>query len=364
MNFDKVREFPGVRSLHAKTQNEFFRVRSTPFRQRIESIETKAMVDVPPATNIPPLRTAIVTGATGFIGFNLAQTLSRQNWNVAAVVRPGSDSGRVKAITGLPNTRIYTHSGPTGELVEIVRKIKPDLIFHVASHVLTQHRADDVEPLVASNVLFSTQLVEAMAECGVERLINTSTVLEHYQNRDYDPVCLYAATKRAFEAILEYYIQTARLQVVTLKLCNAYGPGDPRGRLFDILRLASTGGTAVRMSPGEQLIDLVYIDDISRAFLVAAERLQSRNIAGNESFTISSGEPLALRKVAAIYERTTRRTLAIEWGGRPYRTREVMVPWNRGLSLPGWQPRISLEEGIARMLATSLGGDTTKGDLP
>jgi nucleoside-diphosphate-sugar epimerase len=105
------------------------------------------------------------------------------------------------------------------------------------------------------------------------------------------------------------------------------------------------------MSPGEQLIDIVYIDDVVDAFVAGAERLLAGLEAPMEEFGVSSGNPLPLRELAATFSRVSGLPLDIEWGGRPYRPREVMQPWTRYRALPGWQPRVGLEEGLARLLS-------------
>ncbi len=87
--------------------------------------------------------------------------------------------------------------------------------------------------------------------------------------------------------------------------------------------------------------------------MVAAERLESNLMLQHETYAVSSGAPVKLRELVEIYERITGNGLPIAWGGRPYRQREVMVPWNKGKPLPGWKPKVHLEEGI-RNLAVGL----------
>ncbi|UMR31621.1 NAD(P)-dependent oxidoreductase [Massilia sp. MB5] len=290
----------------------------------------------------------LLTGASGFIGAALAHRLVREGWQVHLLLRPGS--GR----EGLddPALHIYEHDGSTAGLIEIVRQAAPQGVFHLASLFLAQHTAADIERLVQSNVLFSTQLAEAMAANGVKLLVNAGTSWQHYADGDYNPVCLYAATKQAFEAILRYYAECAGLRVCTLKLFDTYGPEDKRPKLLHLLKKTAQAGTALAMSPGCQLIDLVYIDDVLDAFLLAYGRLQSgAQEEAMAAYGISSGAPLPLKELAALYSQVSGLPLDIEWGGRPYRLREVMVPWTRYPQLPGWHPKISLAEGIARTLA-------------
>jgi nucleoside-diphosphate-sugar epimerase len=116
--------------------------------------------------------------------------------------------------------------------------------------------------------------------------------------------------------------------------------------LFSLLRNASEATEPLAMSPGDQLLDIVHIDDIIEALLSAERSLAERIIGRGEEFAITSGHRLSLRDVAELYARVTGRTLNIKWGGRPYRDREVMVPWSSGASLPGWRARVALEDGI------------------
>ncbi len=234
-------------------------------------------------------------------------------------------------------------------MLDILNETKPKIVFHLASLFLSEHQSKDIEPLINSNILFGTQLVEAMVKNEVFKIVNTGTSWQHYNNEDYNPVCLYAATKQAFEDILKFYVEATPLRVITLKLFDTYGPNDPRPKLFNLLKKALRDQTPLSMSPGEQLIDIVYIDDVIDAFIIAAQRLLNDMVKKNEEYAVSSGNPLQLKDIVEFYEKTIGKKLPIEWGTRPYRSREVMKPWNRFKTLPNWKPKIGLEEGISRL---------------
>jgi nucleoside-diphosphate-sugar epimerase len=111
---------------------------------------------------------------------------------------------------------------------------------------------------------------------------------------------------------------------------------------------AAQSGTRLQMTPGEQLVDFVYIDDIIEAFWLAAQRLFNGKPHSAECYGVSSGHPMRLRDLVETYERVTGQKIMIDWGSRPYRPREVMVPWISS-PIPGWKPSIGLEEGIRRI---------------
>lgn len=291
-------------------------------------------------------RVALVTGATGFVGGHLARRLVRDGWQVHVLSRAGSRLPEAPEFTQVTN---HVHDGSTEGMVACVAKAKPDVVFHLASLFLSQHATKDIEPLIASNVLFGNQLLEAMRINEVSRIINTGTSWQHYNNEDYNPVCLYAATKQAFESILEYYVQACGLKAITLKLFDTYGPDDHRPKLFHLLNKAASTGEPLDMSAGEQLIDLVHIDDVVEAYLIAAQRLLDEKVTQHECYAVSSGQPLPLKKLVELYAAVTEQALHVNWGARPYRYREVMVPWNRGIGLLGWYPSVSLTAGIRYM---------------
>lgn len=296
---------------------------------------------------------ALVTGSTGFIGSHLAGKLASEGWQVHVIVRPNTSLSPLETIRGAIS--VHTHDGGQESLHSIFEEVRPSVVFHLASLFLATHRPDDVRPLVESNILFGAQLLEAMTRTGCNKLVNTGTSWQHYHSDDYVPVCLYAATKQAFEDLAWYYVQAEGLRLITLKLFDTYGPRDLRPKLFNALRNAATRGEELAMSAGEQLVDLVYVDDVARAFLVAAEMLLEGKGTAPEAYAISCGKPRPLREIVETYARVTGVPLRVKWGARPYRAREVMTPWTAGKQLPSWTPEVSLEEGIRKMERLMIG---------
>ena len=296
-----------------------------------------------------------LTGATGFIGRALALRLAARGDAVLAIARAGSEVSGLAA--GGASIAVHRHDGSTASLQAALAAFAPDAVVHVASLFLAQHGPEDVQRLVESNVAFPAQLLEAMAGAGIGRLVSTGTSWQHLDDADYDPVNLYASTKQAFESVLAYYVAARGLSAATLKLFDTYGPGDTRRKLFALLRDAARGGTPLRMSPGAQAIDLVYVDDVVDAFLAALAHVATRPPGTAETFGVGAGTRLPLRELVDVYARVVGRPLAIEWGALPYRPREVMRPWTRWAPPPGWRPRVGLEDGIGRMERdASIGG--------
>jgi nucleoside-diphosphate-sugar epimerase len=285
----------------------------------------------------------IVTGATGFIGSHLVSSLISEGFDVHVIVRKTSCVSRIGNNTG--QSFIHIYDGSIESLKNTFSLVKPKYVFHLASLFLAKHDDTNILNLLQSNIVFSTQLVEAMVDADVRYLINTGTSWQHYDNKIYNPVNLYAATKQAFETILEFYIQTSNLKVLTLKLFDTYGPNDPRKKILSLLNDFSKSGALLTMSAGDQMIDLVYIDDVIRAYQCARKTI-SEQTAGQSQYGVCSNRPITLKHLVQLFEEELKTKINVDWGKRPYRDREVMVPWIGSHCLPNWQTQISLEEGL------------------
>jgi nucleoside-diphosphate-sugar epimerase len=300
-------------------------------------------------------RSVFLTGATGFIGRNLVASLVPRQVHVLS--RRGSNVGSLAEIDGL---HFHNYDGTTESLIRALERAKPEIVYHLAAYFVAEHKTADIEPLILSNILLGAQLLEAMSMTGVHRLINTGTSWQNFQNQEHRSVCLYAATKQAFEELIDYYTDARGLIATTLQLFDTYGPGDPRPKLFNLLINADIS-KPLQFSEGEQLIDLVYIDDVVRAFLIAEERFIQQTSPSHERFAVSSGAPRPLREIVETFLAIAGSGLRIEWGKRPYRAREVMQPWTPYTSVPGWSPRVGLQEGLASLLSSREGSNSTVG---
>lgn len=286
----------------------------------------------------------LLTGATGFIGSQLTQRLITERHQVAIVVRPESKLEILQAV--LPQLQVHVYDGSYASLVKALGLAKPELVIHLASLFISQHNEEDISRLIESNLKFPTQLLEAMSQLGIYQLINTGTSWQHYQNQAYKPVNLYAATKQAFEALLTYYVDAQAFKVITLKLFDTYGSGDTRLKLLPLLKRAANTGDTLEMSLGEQMVDLVHVDDVIDCFIAAGVRLLKGEVSSSESYAVCSGAQLSVKDLVGTIAQLAGKRLNVKWGARQYRHREVMQPWTSGCTLPGWSPRISLAAGL------------------
>lgn len=287
--------------------------------------------------------TAVVTGGTGYLGGQLAKYLTERGWTVHLLVRSAPAAGAA----GL---EVHVLQPDYSNLTTLLKEIQPQVVFHLASLFLVDHQPDQVGPLLHSNVVFGTQLLEAMVQAGVSHFVNTGTWWQHYEAKPYSPVCLYAATKQAFEAILQFYTEARGLHAITLTVFDTYGPNDPRRKLLNILAGQLANPQPLDFPVGEQPLDLVYVDDVCAAFERAAKLLLEGHSKGHEIYSLPARERMTLRQVVEKFFEVAGVPSPARWGTRPYRAREMLVPWNAGTPLPGWRAEATFEVGARRLL--------------
>lgn len=289
----------------------------------------------------------LITGANGFIGSNLVKRLVYDDICVDIIKRSESNLDSLSDV--LNKISVFNHDGSTKNMMSILKSSKPDVVCHLAGIASYNYDLDDIEPLINSNILFGNQLVECMIRNDIYKLINTGTYWQHYQNIEYNPTCLYAATKQAFIDILKFYVESYNLNVITLKLYDNYGPNDNRNKLFNFINKSVENNELINLSPGDQLIDIVYISDLIDAYLLSIKRLGLSKNKGYNEFFISTNKPISLRNLVDKYLNLTNQKANIKWGARTHREREIMVPFAKGKRLPGWVPKISIDDGIKLM---------------
>lgn len=285
----------------------------------------------------------LITGATGYIGSQLARHFIEKKQRVRAIIRKSSDRSRLPAS---PLLEIFEVSDKFENLPAAFEKHDVRAVFHLASHAMLHHTPSDIPPLLEANVTFGVALLEAICAAPSTVLINTGS----YWQTSHDsgvPNSFYAATKQAFESFIDYYTLHG-LRAVTLRLTDVYGETDSRPKLLNFVKGAARTGTSISMTPGNQLISFVHIDDVVQAYECALAYAEKAEV-GHAVYTVAV-PPISLREAMACFEKVSKTSLNLCWGDKPYPQGQIMNPKMDSL-LPGWRAQISLEEGLRRIIA-------------
>ncbi len=301
--------------------------------------------------------TVLLTGGTGYLGARVARRLLADGFAVTLLARAASSLTELERI-GIANRVAVARLSPDWrEIRATVAASRPVAAVHLAAKTTDGDSAEELRRFLEANVTLPTLLLGALRDAGARAFVNTGTggqtSAPTRRPDGYAPYNFYAATKQAFEDLLESFCVTG-MAASTLRLFDTYGPGDTRGKVVELLARAVLGGTKLEMSPGMQVIDLVHADDVAAAFSVALGRL----LAGGRGHAVHgvSGTRLDLRTLASRLSVLARRPSAIHWGGLAYRPREVMLPWTGFAPLPGWRPQVPLDDGLREVVAGLQGG--------
>ncbi|HEU5321375.1 MAG TPA: NAD-dependent epimerase/dehydratase family protein, partial [Methylomirabilota bacterium] len=266
------------------------------------------------------MKRVLLTGATGFVGANLARRLLADGHEVHCLVRPGHASWRLEAIRRDVRLHEAALTDAAG-LVALLGRVRPDWVFHLAVHgAYSTQTALDV--MVQTNVVGTINLVQAALAHGVEALVNTGSSSE-YGFKDHapaetewlEPNSDYAVTKASATLFCRYTGQSQGAPVRTLRLYSVYGPWEEPSRLLPTILRRARAGLPLEMAAPDAAHDFVYVDDVLDA-LTDVERLPG---ASGEVFNLGTGVQSTLRDVVAAVQAAVGDRSEVRWGALPPR---------------------------------------------
>lgn len=299
------------------------------------------------------MKRVILTGATGFIGVNLADRLLREGHQVHLLVRPGYAQWRLGGI----KSHVSVHESAledSQKLPGIIAAVKPEWIFHLAAYGAYSWQTDTAL-MVQTNIMGTIKLLEACLKGGFEAFINTGSSSEYgSRNRApaerewLDPNSCYAVTKAAGTHFCRYAAQSAKAHVTTLRLYSVYGPYEEPGRFIPALILNGLGGKLPPLAAPDSAHDYVYVEDVCDAYLLAASR---RDIGRGAVYNVGTGVQTTLRSAVETARCAMRVKDEPKWGSMRSRLWDsaVWVCDSRLIQRElGWKPRFSFAQGFQK----------------
>ncbi len=281
-------------------------------------------------------RSALVTGASGFVGRNLVAELLDRGWRVVALGR--STSGAIATQPGLETAVLHE----IGDLPTILDGARVDAVFHLAAHQSRGHRPSDIDAFLEANLRLGMHLFAAAADRGI-RVIDA---LSYFQFRDGVPVAhsLYSATKQAQAEFARFWRDRLGADIRDVILFDNYGANDGRDKLIPALIRAVRSGERLTIGPLEQLVDLLHVRDVATGLISVAEGMPRGPLAirADEFATVGSIVDLVGRAAGAPVPVVIDPARGSNDGPRAAGT------WDRPA---GWSPEVALPVGIAECVA-------------
>lgn len=289
----------------------------------------------------------IVTGATGYIGSHVVRHLRSKGWEVSIIAQPEFGYDNIADI--LSGITVLEYDGQIESMIGFIKEQHADVVMHLAAAVITNPSPRQISTIINANIRFGTELLDAMKFSSTRMFISTGSYWQNYDGTEnYNPVDLYAATKEAFEKIVKFYVEAYGFRHINLRLFDIYGEDDKRPKLWTLLRDIAGTCKLLDISAGEQLLDMVHVDDVARAYECAYEYLLDNPAVNNEVFGVCTGEMKPLKEIVVLYQKILDKKMQLNWGGRPYKSREVMVPYTGYNRLPNWKALVNLKMGLTK----------------
>jgi dolichol-phosphate mannosyltransferase len=302
---------------------------------------------------MPSAPRVLVTGATGFIGANLARRLLRHGAEVHLLAFHRDNTWRIEGLRDSAALHV-------GDLRDrdasrrLVDEVRPDWVFHCAVYGAYSWQTS-VEQMVQTNVLGTIHLLEASRDFGVASFVNTGSSSE-YGYKDHapsedeavEPNSEYAVTKASASMYCRWLARSAGMVVTTLRLYSIYGPWEDPGRLIPTLIHKGLRGELPPLVDPSIARDYVSVEDACEAYVAAARRTKGEKGA---VYNVGTGIQTTIAEVVRI----ARSVLGIEaepsWGSMANRKWDTSI-WvsdpSRIARELGWSAADSFEQGFRR----------------
>lgn len=308
-------------------------------------------------------RRVLVTGAGGFIGSHLAERMVALGASVRAMVRYTSTGSRGWLGSSPLAGEIEFVSGDVGDPFFMRSAVRGcDVVFHLAALIAIPYSYRAPQPYVQTNVVGTINLLEAARAEGTSRVIHTSSS-EVYGSARFVPITEdhplvgqspYSASKIAADKMAESYHLSFGLPVVTLRPFNTFGPRQStRAVLPTIAVQLLAGAREVRLGAITTTRDFNYIDNTVDAFVAAAEAPHAvgRTINAGSGREITIADAVTLLARAAGVEDVRIVTEAERLRPDSSEVQRLCASNTLAREVLGWEPRVSLEEGLERFVA-------------
>jgi len=307
----------------------------------------------------------LVTGGAGFIGSNLVDALLERGDEVTVLdnLSTGKKENLESAIAG--GAVLAEGDFRVGEAVnDLVSRVKPDVIFHLGAQIDVRKSVADPAYDATINVVGTINMLAAAQAAGVRRFVNSSTggaiygegrVIPAPETHPAEPEAGYGQSKLSAEGYCGLFRRLHGLSTVSLRYGNVYGPRqDPLGEAGVIAIFCGKlvdGGKPIVFGDGLQTRDYVYVGDVVSANLAAAD-----SDAGG-AFNIGLGVQSTVMDIVHLLGKLGGRDdfQAEHAPDRPGEIMHIALDATRAREELGWEPKVQLEEGLERTLASIKG---------
>ena len=291
-------------------------------------------------------KSVLVTGGGGFVGFPTVRALLAEGARIRIF-----DVAEPTRLADL-GCEVVLGDVADADAVEAAC-MGIELVVHLAVLPLNQANA---KPSLAfeTNVRGSFNLFDAAGRVGVTRVVYASASSAYGPTEAYPivedhplrPTAFYPASKAAGEMLLRGLAGTYGYSFAVLRYMNVYGPGQTAGVVPAVARALLAGERPQLSGDGSQAFDFVHIDDCAQANMLAI----ASDISGAE-LNVGSGQATSLNELVSAFGKVLGRQTEPLYEGAVSTAPPRVGSIERAQSLIGYEPKVSLSDGLASVLA-------------
>lgn len=303
-------------------------------------------------------KSALVTGAGGFIGSHLTERLVDLGTDVKAFVRYNSrnDWGMLESLPREKRDEIEVLMGDLKDTDAVRQALENiDVVFHLGSLIAIPYSYNHPRETIETNVMGTLNVMTAAKEKDVEKVVHTSTS-EVYGTAMYVPIdekhplqgqSPYSASKIGADKIVESFYLSYALPVATIRPFNTYGPKQSARAVIPTVISQALTMNEVRLGSIHPTRDLTFVSDTVDAFIKMAESPKSIG----EVINTGSNFEISIRDLAKKIINIANPNAKIVFDEKRTRPKasEVERLWvdnTKAKKILGWEPKVSLEEGL------------------
>jgi len=306
---------------------------------------------------------ALVTGAAGFIGSHLVELLVRQGLQVRAFVRynAGHRAGNLSLLPPDVRANVELYFGDLRDVEAVAQAVRGmDQVYHLGAVITIPYSYQHPREVTDVNVTGTLNVLTAAHDQGTPHVMVTSTS-EVYGSAQYEPIdekhplhpqSPYAASKVAADALAISFHAAYGLPVRNIRPFTTFGPRQRARAVIPAIISQALTRDVVKLGALHPTRDLTYVADTVRGFW-----LSSQSEAGiGRPLNLGTGRSITIGELAALAIRLTGRKVEIVTDAQRIRPEASEVTRLRSdyalaKQLMGWEPQVSLEEGLSRTIA-------------
>lgn len=297
----------------------------------------------------------VVTGGAGFIGSNIAEELANEN---EIIILDDFTTGRRENILKLlkkENVRLIKGSVTDIALLKEVFD-NVDYVFHQAADPSVQGSIENPIGTNEANIVGTLNILTSSKETDIKKIVFASSssvygntiIIPQVETMKPDPTSPYAVTKLTGEYYCKVFYELYGLSTTSLRYFNVYGPKqDPNSQYAAVIpkfiNRVMQDKQPIIYGDGEQTRDFIFVKDVVKANLLAAERKK----ANGEIINIAFGKRVSINDLAKqIFGIFGKKLKALHTKPLPGDVKHSLADISKAKEMLGFKPKYSLEDGL------------------